>query len=96
MGKSEIQIYVNSPFRRSPYINDHFLKILGQHTQDSGLSEVWVESRLLEQGNNMPKAHAHKLKLSSFMAITASTVISYIEEHDHDLMGSIFSAQSGD
>ncbi len=75
------------------HISMNFLKILGQHTQDSGLADAWVESGILGpistekamSGKSYAKGvRAHNLTLQCLWNILLPQLLSYIEEHDQD------------
>ncbi|MES9880098.1 MAG: hypothetical protein ABW185_04375 [Sedimenticola sp.] len=83
----------------------NFLKILGQHTQDSGLADVWTESGILGP-NSTDKAmsgksyskgvRAHKLTLQALWQLLLPQVMSYIDEQDGDLKDDIVNAAKSD
>lgn len=72
----------------------NFLKVLGQHTEDIGLEDVWTESELLGpistqkvlNGKSYAKGvRAHKLTLQALWQLLLPQLLSYLEEHDHIL-----------
>lgn len=80
------------------HISMNFLKVLGQHMQDSGLSEIWVESALLGprtvervlEGKEYSKGvRAHKVTLQAIWQILLPQLLAYIGERDKDLKESL-------
>ncbi|CAB3983002.1 Hypothetical predicted protein [Paramuricea clavata] len=80
------------------HISMNFLKFLGQHVQDSGLSEIWVESILLGprtvehvlDGKEYSKGvRAHKVTLQAMCQILLPQLLAYIRERDKDLKESL-------
>jgi hypothetical protein len=80
------------------HISMNFLKVLGQHMQESGLSEIWVESALLGprtvervlEGKEYSKGvRAHKVTLQAIWQILLPQLLVYIGECDKDLKESL-------
>ena len=69
----------------------NFLKAIGKHVQSSGLSEAWVESKIL--GPNLTDQamagksysrgmRAHKITFQAMWQILLPELLSSLEEHD--------------
>jgi len=72
----------------------NFLKVIGQHMQASGLSEVWVESGILGpvstekalEGKSYTKGmRAHKLTFQAMWQILLPQLLDHLKESDRDL-----------
>lgn len=83
------------------HVSMNFLKILGQHTQDVGLAEVWIESGLMGP-NSTEKAltgksyakgiRAHKLTVQALWQLLIPQLLEYLEELDQGLKDDIENA----
>jgi hypothetical protein len=83
----------------------NFLKVLGQHTADSGLADVWIDSGILGP-NSTEKAmggksyakgvRAHKLTLQAMWQLVLPQLLPYIEKKDHELKKDILKAARSD
>ncbi|KAG1677175.1 putative protein in type-1 retrotransposable element R1DM [Nymphon striatum] len=76
------------------HISMNFLKVLGQHTADSGLDDVWKESGLLGpistekimMGKSYAKGvRAHKLTWQALWQLLLPQFISFLEENNLEL-----------
>jgi len=80
------------------HIGMNFLKTIGTHMADSGLSEVWTESGILGPlstekalaGQSYARGmRAHKLTFQALWRILLPQLTAFLEEHDADLNESI-------
>ena len=72
----------------------NFLKVLGQHIQDSGLPTIWIESGILGPrtveralaGKDYNKGtRVHKITLQAMWQLILPQVLAFIAEKDHEL-----------
>ena len=83
------------------HISMNFLKVLGQHTADSRLADMWIESGILGP-NSAEKAlngksyakgiRAHKLTLQAMWRLVLPQLLPYIENEDQQLTEDIVKA----
>ena len=88
------------------YISMNFLKVLGQHVQDSGLPTIWIESGILGPrtvecalaGKGYNKAaRVDKITLQAMWQLLLAQLSVYTEENDNELSQSLQnSIQSSD
>ena len=72
----------------------NFLKVLGQHTQDTGLSNAWEESGMLGSGtvervmsgkDNAKATRTHKITMQALWELLLPQLLTFLHDHDREL-----------
>lgn len=78
----------------SLHTSKNFLKIQGQHSQDSGLPTIWIESGILSPrtverelaGEDCNKGtRVHKINLQAMWQLRLPQLLVYLEKKDDEL-----------